>query len=42
MKTLPSASFSVIVESAGLAELVMTDLAGVRPLATVGPAVSPK
>ena len=32
----------MIVESAGLGELVLTDGAGVRPLSTVGPAVSPE
>ena len=32
----------MIVEGAGLGELVMTDLAGVRSLPTVGPAVSPE
>ena len=32
----------MIVESAGLGELVLTDGAGVRPLPTVGPAVSPE
>ena len=42
VETLPSASFPVIVEGAGLGELVMTDRAAVRSLPTVGPAVSPE